>query len=110
MAVDPEKRIFSCDYHSDDGTHYIIGVKGNHAAANGAVNPTSDRQFPKRWKPRCVHGVDATGLQKVTLVIPNPSNPLWTTNITSFTVPELGDFLKTGSTGERRSRPGPTIS
>jgi len=110
MAVDPNKRIFNVNYKSDDGNDYMLGQHGNHAQASGAVGPSTDHQFPKRWKPRCIHGVDATGLQKVTLVIPDPGNSLWTSNLTTFTIAELGDFIKTGSTGERRTRPGPNFS
>lgn len=101
MAIDPDRQVVATEYISDDGNTYTLGMRRNHATAAGATIGATNPGYPRGWEPRHIGLVGADG-QKASLVIPDPTDALWTANAGSVTIPDLGDFTKTGSSGELR--------
>lgn len=107
MAVDPNKKKVQMVYNSDNGGSYAVLTTQAHATAAGASGTSSDPPYPRHWRPRCVHGIAADGIQKAKLVIPAAADDLFLSGSGSFTIAGVGDFTVTGATGERRSRQAP---
>lgn len=109
MAVNPEWQQVDTSYISDDGNVYSLVQRRNHAEANGSTSSGGQPPYPRKWKPRCIHGKSDDGIQKAVLVIPDPGHILFTQNGGTFNIPNLGTFNKTGSTGEKRPKGAPPL-
>lgn len=103
---------FQLGYIADDGIRYRITTSENHIKALPAqyvVEATADDPtFPKRWKPRMVHGVivNPTGPDtRISIVVPKRTD---LADMNTFEVPGFaGTFQVTGRTGEQRTIPAP---
>lgn len=107
MPVDPNRNHVVIAYTSDDGTQYQWQTTRNHAAAvSGSAPGTNAPPFPRKWKPRVLHGIiTKSGRdQKTSIVIPNPSSTLWTEHAGTIDLAPYGTFRITGRTGERRTQ------
>jgi hypothetical protein len=103
---------FQLGYIADDGIRYRITTSENHIKALPAQYQVEasadDPTFPKRWKPRQVHGVivNANGAdRRMSLVVPRRED---LADMDTFTVPNITPaFQVTGRTGEQRTIPAP---
>ena len=115
MSADPNKKRYEVNYLSDNSLNYAIVMSLAHADAAIASPPENSNAYPKHWTPRKVHGITSDGLQKASLVIPDPSDTIWQglTSGDTFTIGyESGDteYIVTGRTGEKRPNLAPPLT
>lgn len=112
MAVDPNRRRLLCLYLDDNLNAWSFVstlARANAIGYSAPVGPAPTLRANSRipLRPRRIHAIstDLTGPdQRITVVIPSNTHPLWTGVSQGFTVPGLGDFIVTGRSGEDRSR------
>lgn len=107
MPVDPNRKRVSVNYLSDDGNTYALVTTQNHASAAGmSGSAPGTPSYPKRSKPRHANLVSPDGLQKAKLVLSSPAGFTGLIGAT-ISISGLGDFVVTGTSGERESRGAP---
>lgn len=111
MAVDPRFQRVSIRYRSDDGNDYSIVTSKNHAdAIPGTASGVGFPPFPKKWKPRVIHGVIINPTdrdRKITIVAYSRVIAPFTGPDTTIDVAPYGTFQITGRTAESRTIAAP---